>query len=83
MQLRLGEFAGALCAQQHGAELISGDPELLTLLSDEFAAHKFDIKWLLREIAMSEAYQRASRAPAVPSATAPTGLPSPPSPGTA
>ena len=37
-------------------------PELLELLSSEFAAHKFDMKWLLREIALSRAYQRGSQA---------------------
>ena len=35
-------------------------PELLTLLSDEFVAHQFDVKWLLRELALSETYQRSS-----------------------
>ena len=35
-------------------------PELLDLLADEFAAHKFDVKWLLREIALSKTYQRSS-----------------------
>jgi Protein of unknown function (DUF1549)/Protein of unknown function (DUF1553) len=39
-------------------------PELLNVLADEFAAHKFDVKWLLREIAMSQTYQRSS-APSV------------------
>lgn len=39
-------------------------PELLSLLADEFAAHKFDVKWLLREIALSQTYQRSSEAPA-------------------
>ena len=38
-------------------------PELLTLLADEFAAHKFDIKWLLRELALSKTYQRSSLLP--------------------
>lgn len=38
-------------------------PELLDQLAREFIAHKFDVKWLLREIALSETYQRASRAP--------------------
>ncbi len=38
-------------------------PELLDALAKEFAAHKFDVRWLLREIALSEAYQRSSRAP--------------------
>jgi hypothetical protein len=35
-------------------------PELLDLLADEFAAHRFDVKWLLREIALSQTYQRSS-----------------------
>ena len=39
-------------------------PELLDLLAKEFASHAFDIKWLLREIALSETYQRSSRLPA-------------------
>ena len=38
-------------------------PELLDLLAKEFAAHKFDVKWLLREIALSETYQRSSELP--------------------
>jgi hypothetical protein len=37
-------------------------PELLDLLASELAAHQFDMRWLLREIAMSQAYQRASAA---------------------
>lgn len=35
-------------------------PELLTVLGEEFAKHNFDLKWLLREIAMSKTYQRSS-----------------------
>jgi hypothetical protein len=38
-------------------------PELLDLLAREFAAHHFDMKWLLREIALSQAYQRSSELP--------------------
>jgi hypothetical protein len=38
-------------------------PELLDALADDFAAHHFDIKWLLREIALSQAYQRSSVLP--------------------
>ncbi len=37
-------------------------PELLTLLANEFAAHQFDIKWFLRELTLSQTYQRSSRA---------------------
>lgn len=38
-------------------------PELLELLASEFVAHKFDIKWLMKEIALSNAYQRSSILP--------------------
>jgi hypothetical protein len=36
-------------------------PKLLTLLAEELVAGKFDIKRLLREIALSEVYQRSSQ----------------------
>lgn len=39
-------------------------PELLDLLTEEIAAHDYDIKWLLRELALSATYQRSSRLPA-------------------
>ena len=32
-------------------------------LANELAAHQFDMKWLLREIALSDAYQRSSQLP--------------------
>jgi hypothetical protein len=32
-------------------------PELLKAIEKEFVAHKFDLKWLVREIVSSEAYQ--------------------------
>jgi len=35
-------------------------PRLLELLAGEFAAHAYDIRWLLREIALTRAYQRSS-----------------------
>ena len=38
-------------------------PKLMTLLVKGFAARGFDVKWLLREIALSETYQRSSRLP--------------------
>jgi hypothetical protein len=38
-------------------------PAVLDLLSNEFAAHQFDIKWLLRELAMTRTYQRSSVLP--------------------
>ena len=37
--------------------------QLFDLLAREFAAHDFDIKWLFREIALSQAYQRSSLLP--------------------
>jgi hypothetical protein len=39
-------------------------PELLDLLAKEFADHNFDIKWFLREIALTKTYQRSSKLPA-------------------
>ena len=38
-------------------------PELLDLLANEAAVHKFDMRWLLREIALSGTYQRSSLPP--------------------
>lgn len=38
-------------------------PEVLDLLAQEFIAHKFDIKWLLRELALTQTYQRSSVLP--------------------
>ena len=35
-------------------------PELLSLLANEFVNHNFDVKWLLRELALSKTYQRSS-----------------------
>lgn len=36
-------------------------PQLLDLLADEFAAHDFDMEWMIREITLSETWQRSSR----------------------
>jgi len=38
-------------------------PELLTLLADDLAGHKFDIRNFLRELALSQSYQRSSELP--------------------
>ena len=38
-------------------------PELLDLLANELAAHQFDLKWLLRELALTQTYQRSSVLP--------------------
>src|SRR5262245_50002614 len=35
-------------------------PELLDALTDQLVAHKFDVKWFLREIALSATYQHSS-----------------------
>ena len=48
----------------HHAGNPASHPELLDWLESEFAAHAFDIKWLFREILLSEAYQRSSLLPA-------------------
>ncbi|HUP78961.1 MAG TPA: DUF1549 domain-containing protein [Pirellula sp.] len=39
-------------------------PQLLELLAREMVENKFDIKWMLRELALSEAYQRSCIQPA-------------------
>jgi len=38
-------------------------PKLLELLATEFVANKYNIKWLLRELALTDAYQRSSNLP--------------------
>jgi len=35
-------------------------PELLDLLASEMVEHTFDIKWMLRELALTDTYQRSS-----------------------
>ena len=47
----------------HHADNPPSHPELIELLGDQFAAMKFDMKALLREIAMSATYQRSLDAP--------------------
>jgi hypothetical protein len=39
-------------------------PELLDFLAADFAAHKYDVKRLIRQLALSETYQRSSEVPA-------------------
>ncbi len=36
------------------------NPELMEVLATEVAAHNFDVRWFLREVALSRAYQRSS-----------------------
>jgi hypothetical protein len=47
----------------HHADNPPSHPELLDLLAGEFVAHKYDIRWLLGELARTETYQRASVLP--------------------
>jgi hypothetical protein len=46
----------------HTANLPS-HPQLLTVLADDFAARKFDMRGFLRELALSRTYQRSSELP--------------------
>lgn len=48
--------------QQHSGNPPS-HPELLELLTREVAAHQFDMRWLLGELALTETYQRSSVVP--------------------
>lgn len=54
-----------------GPERTATSPAVLTLLSRQFAAHDYDIKWLFRTIANSQTYQRSIRAKSA-AETAPT-----------
>lgn len=47
----------------HHSGNLPSHPELLDLLAKEFAGHDFDIKFLLREIALTKTYARSSRLP--------------------
>jgi hypothetical protein len=44
-------------------------PELLKLLTEEFVAHQHDLRWLTRELLLSDTYQRSSAS--APGGTAP------------
>ncbi len=48
----------------HHSRNLASHPELLKLLADEFAEHKFDIKWFIGELALTKTYQRSSVVPA-------------------
>ncbi|MES2789657.1 MAG: DUF1549 domain-containing protein [Planctomycetota bacterium] len=54
-----------------GPERTPNSPEVLNLLSRQFAAHDYDMKWLFRTIANTQAYQRSIRAKSA-TETAPT-----------
>ena len=38
-------------------------PEVLDAIADEFVTHEFDVKWLLKQLARTQTYQRSSRLP--------------------
>ena len=38
-------------------------PALIAVLANEFVKHQFELKWLIREIALSQSYQRSSMLP--------------------
>ncbi|MDA0283242.1 MAG: DUF1553 domain-containing protein [Planctomycetota bacterium] len=46
-------------------------PELLDLLTNEFIAHGYDLRWLVREMLLSETWQRSGLLPGNPVATKP------------
>ncbi len=48
----------------HHSDNLPSHPELLDLLAREMIEHKFDIKWLLRELALTRTYQRSGVLPA-------------------
>lgn len=48
---------------QHHSGNPPSHPELLDLLAKEFVEYKFDIKWLLSELAQTQTYQRSSALP--------------------
>lgn len=48
---------------QFHSENPASHPEILDLLAREFTAKKYDIKWLLRELSLTDTYQRSSRLP--------------------
>lgn len=51
--------------QVHPLDLMHKDnpashPEVLELMANELAAHEFDLRWLLRELALTKTYQRST-----------------------
>lgn len=55
----------------HHSDNPASHPEVLDLLAKEFVAHQFDIKWLLRELALTKTYQRTSVLPSTTTAISP------------
>ncbi len=50
------------------------DPALLNLLADDIAARKYDVRGFLKEVALSQTYQRSSELPSGLKEADPTGL---------
>lgn len=48
----------------HHSENPPSHPELLDFLAKELVAHRFDLQWLVRELALTQTYQRSSVLPA-------------------
>ena len=48
----------------HHSENPASHPELFELLAKELVEHKFDVQWLVRELAQTQAYARSSVLPA-------------------
>lgn len=59
-------------AEWHHANNPPSHPELLTLLADELKAGSFQLRPLLRELALTRAYQRSCDVPDVGGSTAPS-----------
>lgn len=45
---------------QHHNDNPATHPKILSLMAAEFAQHDFDIKWLIRQLMLTKAYQRSS-----------------------
>ncbi len=45
----------------HHSQNPPSHPQVMALLVDEFGQHEFDMKWMLRQLARSQTYQRSSR----------------------
>lgn len=58
----------------HHEENAPSHPKLLERLTDDFISHNFDVKWLLREIALSETYQRSSKLAGEATAASPSSF---------
>lgn len=44
----------------HTTDNPASHPDVLALMADELAAHDYDLRWMLRELALSQTYQRSS-----------------------